>query len=130
MIESLLSLESTKSATYPTVESLLANPFFSNAIGGIPSEAESTRKLKLSTSTKEALARHKNLFETRLQEDYKRFKLQEKEKKRQDVLANDNLRKKRQLKNQASFPSESIIIPKAGTARLLTYFLNSYLKLI
>lgn len=102
LIESLLSIEATKSSNYPTVQNLLENPFFSNAIGSLSVTKKSVMRpyLKFSTAAKEALASHKMAYENRLREDFNRHKLVEKEKKRQEVLTDDSRRKRRQLKDQ------------------------------
>lgn len=50
--------------------------------------------------SKEALLKHKESFEKRLEEDHKRFKMNEKDKKRREILNDDARKKKRQLKNQ------------------------------
>lgn len=107
LLESLLSVESTKSnSNYPSLEDLLSNSFFSNATGSSSlQQPELNGKkpyLKFSMGSKEALSRHKESFEKRLEEDHKRFKMNEKDKKRREILNDDARKKKRQLKNQVS----------------------------
>lgn len=96
MLDNLLSIEATKSSNYPTLDQLLDNPFFSNALG--PEMSSKKNYLKFSAGTKEALVKHRQLFEKRLEEDHKKFRLLEKEKKRRDVLNDENRKKKRQSK--------------------------------
>ena len=60
-------------SNYPTLEELLENQFFSNAIGSISKDSHSRKQyLKFSASTKESLAKHKSDFESRLLEDHKK----------------------------------------------------------
>ena len=60
-------------SNYPTLEELLENQFFSNAIGSISKDSSGRKQyLKFSASTKESLARHKSDFESRLLEDHKK----------------------------------------------------------
>ena len=69
----MLSLEATKMSNYPTLEELLENQFFSNAIGSVSKDSRIRKQyLKFSASTKESLAKHKSDFENRLQEDHKK----------------------------------------------------------
>ena len=73
LLENLLSLEATRMSNYPTLEELLENQFFSNAIGSISKDSHGRKQyLKFSASTKESLAKHKSDFESRLLEDHKK----------------------------------------------------------
>ena len=99
MLESLLSIEATKSMSYPTISDLISHPFFANAIGNMPKDGQTKPYLKFSSSTKEALANFKATYEKRLQEDHKKFKLLEKEKKRKDAMFSGDGRRKRQELN-------------------------------
>ena len=73
LLENLLSLEATRMSNYPTLEELLENQFFSNAIGSISKDSHGRKQyLKFSASTKETLAKHKSDFESRLLEDHKK----------------------------------------------------------
>ena len=57
----------------PSLEELLENQFFSNAIGSISKDSNGRKQhLKFSASTKESLAKHKSDFESRLLEDHKK----------------------------------------------------------
>merc|ERR1711935_612419 len=115
LLESLLSLEATKMSNYLTLEELLENQFFSNAIGSISKDSRIRKQyLKFSASTKESLTKHKSDFEKRLQEDHKKFKTQEKERKRQEILSDDNRKKKRQSKSQGKVLDETISIPNSS----------------
>ena len=99
----LLSVEATKSSDYVSLDTLLQDSFFSNALGGGAgpefdgSEEKLKRQLKLSPSSKEALAELKARHQKRLIEDHKNFRLKEKEKRRQLLLRDDNKKKKKQL---------------------------------
>ena len=101
-----MSIEATKSSNYPTIQNLLENPFFSNALGSLAVSKNSVMKpyLKFSTVAKEGLTKHKNAFENRLKEDFNKFKVAEKEKKRQELLTDDSRRKRRQQKDQVGKP--------------------------
>ena len=60
-------------SNYPSLEELLENQFFSNAIGSISKDSNGRKQyLKFSASTKESLAKHKSDFESRLLEDHKK----------------------------------------------------------
>ena len=73
LLENLLSLEATRMSNYPSLEELLENQFFSNAIGSISKDSNGRKQyLKFSASTKESLAKHKSDFESRLLEDHKK----------------------------------------------------------
>ena len=104
LLESLLSIEATKSLNYPTIQNLLENPFFANAIGSLSVTKTSVIRpyLKFSTAAKEALANHKIAYENRLKEDFNKNKMLEKERKRHEILTDDSRRKRRQLKDQVN----------------------------
>lgn len=109
LLESLLSIEATKSSSYPTIEGLLCHPFFTNAIDSLPKDFTKAY-LKFSAYAKEALVKHKDSYERRLLEGHKKFKLQEKEKKRIGIMSDESKRKKRQQKNFEGLGDESITI--------------------
>ncbi len=76
ILETLLSSESTKSAFYPTISSIMTDPFFAGISETMPDRATSKKPyLKFSASTKEALAKAKEATEDRLREDYKKVLL-------------------------------------------------------
>jgi hypothetical protein len=74
LLESLLSIEATKSAIYPGLDGLISHPFFANAIGNLPKDGVRRQYLKFSSSAKEALVKHKEAYEQRLQEDHKKVR--------------------------------------------------------
>ena len=76
VLKSLLSIEATRSADYPTIEELISDPFFANAIANPASDpldrhVSKKQYLKISSNVKEALQKHKEAYEKRLQEDFK-----------------------------------------------------------
>lgn len=103
ILETILSSESTKSSKYPNVESILIDSFFS----GVSDPVAKKPYLKFSASTKEALAKAKEMSEERLREDYKKIKILAREKKRQEVLGSDEERRKRQMERKQKNPLPS-----------------------
>jgi|FrelakmetLWP11LW_1041352.scaffolds.fasta_scaffold52865_1 hypothetical protein len=73
ILETLLSSESTKSPFYPTISTLLLDPFFA-AISDRLFEDKPSKKpyLKFSATSKEELAKAKQAIESRLADDFKK----------------------------------------------------------
>ena len=73
ILEKILSIEATKLSNYPSFEELQENSLFANAIGSISKDVENKKLyLKFSAATKEALSKHKENYENRLQEDHRK----------------------------------------------------------
>ncbi len=72
ILEILLSSESTKSAFYPTISSIMSDPFYAGISESTDRATSKKPYLKFSASTKEALAKAKEATEDRLREDYKK----------------------------------------------------------
>ena len=75
LLNNLLSIEATRSADYPTIEDLISDPFFANAMitstDPLSNHVNRKQYLKLSSNVKEAVLRHRQAYEQRLQEDFK-----------------------------------------------------------
>ena len=103
-LESLLSIEATKSLNCSKIQNLLENPLFANAIGSLLVKKTSVIRpyLKFYIAAKEALATFKIACENRRKEDFKKTKMLKKKRKRHEILTDDSRRKRRQLKDQVN----------------------------